>query len=126
MATLAAATAAPAAFALTNAITAGDAPAALKALAGSLTRRGEEFKILGLIAWHLRRALAASQQLAAGQHPKLRMPPQQRSAFLEMVRRRRPAAIQDDFRKLLAADLAMKTGTNATAALQELLVGLCR
>jgi len=118
------ATAGPAAFALTNAITAGDTPAALKALAGSLTRRGDEFVVLGKLAWHLRRALAAAQQLAAGRQPTLSIPYPYRRPFLEMVKRRPLSELQKDFRKLLAADLAMKTGTDGAAALQELVVRL--
>ena len=122
---LVAATAGPAAFALTNAITAGNPAGALKALGGSLTRRGEEFKVVGALAWHLRRALAVGQQLAAGQQPTLRMPSSQRGAFLTMVKRRGRERLQQDFRRLLAADLAMKSGTDALPALQELLIGLC-
>jgi len=118
------ATAGPAAFALTNAITVGDTPAALKALAGSLVRRGDEFKVLGLLAWHVRRALAAARQLAAGRQPSLSMPSQQRPAFLKMVKRRPLSELQNDFRRLLAADLAMKTGADGVAALQELVVRL--
>ena len=121
------ATAGPAAFALTNAVTAQDPAAALKALAGMLTTRGEEFKTLGLIGWHLRKVLAAQQLAAAGQRPDagLRMPPAQKRVFLEMLKRRPAAKIQGDFRKLIAADLAMKSGTPPRAALQDLVVALC-
>ena len=119
------ATTGPGAFSLTNAITAGETAAALKALAGSMTRRGEEFKMLGMIAWHLRRALAAAQQIDAGRRPDLRMPHHQKSAFVAMVKRRGIRNLQRDFRKLLTADLGMKTGADATMALQQLVVGLC-
>ncbi|MHC4294951.1 MAG: DNA polymerase III subunit delta, partial [Planctomycetota bacterium] len=113
------------AFELTNAITKGNAAAALKALAGSITRRGEEFKVLGMIAWYLRRALKASQELSAGKRPALKMPPQHASAFRAMLQRRNLKKLQGDFRKLLNADLAMKTGTNPNTALQQLVVQLC-
>jgi len=121
------ATAGPAAFALTNAVSAQDPAAALKALAGMLTTRGEEFRTLGLIGWHLRKVLAAQQQAAAGQRPgaALRMPSAQKRVFLEMLKRRPAAKIQGDFRKLIAADLAMKSGTPPRAALQDLVVALC-
>ncbi len=127
--TLVTATAGPAAFALTNAITSGNIRSALKALAGAITRRGEEFKMLGQIAWHLRKALQVQQQVQAGASPgqackDARVFYQQRE-FLEMLRRRPIDVLQNDFRRLLAADLAMKSGTNATAALQQLVVGLC-
>jgi DNA polymerase-3 subunit delta len=118
-------TAGPAAFALTNALTAGDAKAALDALGGMLTARGEEFRTLGLIAWHLRRALSAKEQMATGGSPDVRMPPRQRSAFLAMVRRRPMRRMERDFARLLEADLGMKSGLEPQAALQSLVVGLC-
>ncbi len=119
------ATTGPGAFALTNAISAGDTAAALRALGGALTRRGEEFRVLGMIAWGLRRALSASQQLARNQEPTLRMPPAQARVFRAMLHRRPLEVINKDFRKLLAADLAMKTGTSPSTALQELVIALC-
>lgn len=125
---LATASAGPAPFDLTNAITVGDAAAALKALGGMLQVRGDEFKTLGLIAWHLRRALTAKELLAAGQPPQQVVPPMpyaQRAAFLAMLQRRPPAAFHRDFRSLIRADLAMKSGAEPAAALQELVVRLC-
>lgn len=129
VAVLVAATAGPGAFALTNAITAGDTSAALKALSGSLTRRGEEFRVLGMIAWHLRRAMQVHQEIAQG------VPGVQacRSArifggqreFLQMLRRRPRTKLRNDFRRLLAADLHMKSGSEPVAALQELIMNLC-
>jgi len=122
------ASAGPEAFDLTNAITAGDATWALKTLGGMLRTRGDEFKTLGLIAWHLHRALTAKEQLSAGANPRQvlpRMPYAQQNAFMAMLKRRPLRAFHDDFRKLIRADLAMKSGTEATAAMQELIVGLC-
>ena len=124
------ATAGPEAFALTNAVTRGDTPAALKALAGSLTRRGEEFKMLGMIAWHLRKALHVAQAVETGtpvqQACKSARVFHDREGFLAMLRRRGRTGIEADFRRMLWADLAMKSGANASAALQELVIGLCR
>lgn len=119
------ATAGPQAFALSNAITAGDARAALKALDSMLTVRGEEFKTLGQVAWHLRRSLAAARQVAAGQSPSLRMPPQQRNAFLSMLKRRPVSRLEADFRRMIHTDLAMKSGVKPKAAMQELVISLC-
>jgi len=122
------ASAGPAAFDLTNAITGGDPAAALKALGGMLRTRGDEFKTLGLIAWHLRRALLAKELLEAGQPPRQalpRMPPQQRNAFLAMLHRRPLSAFHLDCRRLIRTDLAMKSGTKPPAALQELVMALC-
>ncbi|MDY6913775.1 MAG: DNA polymerase III subunit delta [Planctomycetota bacterium] len=122
------ATAGPAAFALTNAITAGDTAAALKALGGILTARGEEFKTLGLIAWHLRRAIQAQQRLNQGAPPDRALPKMsyhQRAPFLAMLKRRRLHRLQADFRSLIRADLAVKTGAGPIAALQQLVIGLC-
>ncbi len=122
------ASAGPAAFDLTNAITAGDAALAINTLGGMLRTRGDEFKTLGLIAWHLRRALTAKEQLAAGVDPRQalpRMPYAQQKAFTAMLNRRPLRAFHDDFRKLIRTDLAMKSGTKPVAAMQELVVGLC-
>jgi DNA polymerase-3 subunit delta len=119
------ATAGPAAFALTNAITAGDTPGALKALDGTLRIRGAEFQALGSIAWHIRRALQAQQEISAGNKPNLRMPYDQKNAFLGMLRRRGQHKLQADMRSLIAADLGMKSGLNPKSALQELVMSLC-
>lgn len=122
------ASAGPAAFELTNAVTAGDAAWALRALGGMLRTRGDEFKTLGLIAWHLRRAMTAKEKLAAGAdlYAALpNMPPGPRKDFMAMLQRRSLRTFHDDFRKLIRADLAMKSGTEPRAALQELVVQLC-
>jgi len=116
------------AFALTNAITDGNPASALQCLSGMLTKRGEEFKVLGMLVWHLRRVLAAQQGIAAGKPPRSAIPPMpysQQQAFVDMLKRRPLEKLQGDFRRLIAADLAMKTGAEATAALQTLVVQLC-
>jgi DNA polymerase-3 subunit delta len=126
---VAAASAGPAAYALTNAITAADVPAALRALDGMLTARGDEFKALGSIAWHLRRAVGAKQLLQSGKQTDQalpRMPLHQKTPFLNMLKRRSMGSLREDFRRLIQADLAMKTGTDPKAAMQRLVVGLCR
>jgi DNA polymerase-3 subunit delta len=122
------ASAGPAAFELSNAIAAGQPAAALKALAGMIQTRGDELRTLGAIGWHLRRAMRAKELLDAGQpHYEAvpRMPPKPRAEFLAMLHRRPLAAFQRDFRSLIRADLAMKSGTPAAAALQELVISLC-
>lgn len=118
----------PAAFALTNAITASNVKAALLELGRVLSQRGEEFRALGSITWHLRRALAAQQALLAGLPPQRalpRMPYDAQAAFLAYIKRRPLAKLQQDFRRLLAADLGMKSGADATSTLTELVVQLC-
>lgn len=127
---LVAATAGPQAFALTGAITSGDPAGALKALAGTVTRRGEEFRALGTITWHLRRAMRVQQAMAQGAHPAgackdARVFAAQRE-FLDMLKRRPPRMLHRDVRKALSADLAMKTGADAMLTLQTLVVDLCR
>jgi DNA polymerase-3 subunit delta len=124
------ASAGPAAFALSNAITAGDPAAALGALSDSLTARGEEFRVLGQIGWHVRRALQVQQAVGAGESAQQACRQARvggdRQAFLQMLRRRPLAVLQNDFRKVLRADLDMKTGAEATGTLQTLVVELCR
>lgn len=120
----------PEAFALTNAITAGDPAAALEALERMLTTRGEEFRVLGMIAWHLRRVLQAREMIDRGARSdelfrKVRMPRPQQQAFAEMLRRRPTRTVRRDFRRLIHADLAMKSGVAPPAAMQELVIQLC-
>ena len=99
-------------------------------LAAMLTARGEEFRTLGQIAWHLRRAVRVHQAMAGGQSANaamsaVRMPGFVRASFAAFLKRRPLTKLIGDFRKLLAADRAMKTGTDATVALQQLVVDLC-
>ena len=123
------ATAGPAAFALTNALTAGDGRKALESLDGMLTTRGEEFKVLGMIGWHLRKAMRAQQLIARGSSPDAALRTCRvfygKREFLSMLQRRPAAALQDDFRRMIRADLGMKTGANPAAALQQLVMALC-
>jgi DNA polymerase III subunit delta len=101
---LTAATAGPAAFALVDAIAASNAKMALTVLDKTLTRRGLEFQVLGQIAWHLRNALKGKSFRQA----------------------RPPAKLRADFRRVLEADLAMKSGADARATMQDLVLALCR
>jgi DNA polymerase-3 subunit delta len=121
--------AAAADFALTNAVTAGDAPAALAALDKMLLARSDEFKITGQLAWHLRNALAGQQLAARGRPAEQAISPntpaRQKQAFRAMVRRRPLAVLQRDVRRLAAADVAMKSGGDARSELQQLVVSLC-
>jgi DNA polymerase III delta subunit len=45
--------------------------------------------------------------------------------MLDLLRRRSAASLAADFRRLLRADLAMKSGADPQTALTELVVGLC-
>ncbi|MCY2927763.1 MAG: DNA polymerase III subunit delta [Planctomycetota bacterium] len=114
-------------FALTNAITAADRAGALRALSAMLNRRGDEFKIAGMLQWHLRRAIQTARAVAGGAplgQAIPRMPYEQQKAFGAYVTRRGLTGLQADFRRLLAADLGMKSGLKPDAALQHLVVCL--
>lgn len=112
-------------FALTNALTAGDVPGALDALSSAVVRRGDELRVLGMLGWHLRRALQGAEDLAARRPLSVRMPPAARASFETMVRRRGQGKLQQDMRRLLRADLALKSGGDPTATMQELVIALC-
>ncbi len=105
VAAVVAASAGAAPFALVDAIDAGRAGEALRLLTAVLTRRGEEFRLLGLLAWHLR----------SRRGPRRRTPGR-------TARRGGPAG---GFRRLLATDLALKTGADTLPAMQALVVNLC-
>lgn len=115
VADLVVATAGPGAFDLPNCIAAGDAAGALKALSGMLTRRGEEFRVLGMIGWYLRRTLQ-SQQSSQGSGGSWGAPRPRRST----------GKLLNDFRRMLRTDLAMKSGAEPHSAMQDLVVALCR
>ena len=115
-------------YALVNALRALDAKAALAVLDKTLTRKGLEFKVLGGIGWHLRTAIAAQTLRLSGQDPGralVRLPYEARSAYLELLKRRSLAKLQADFRRVLAADLAMKSGGEPRAVMQDLVMALC-
>lgn len=117
------------AFDLTNAITDGDTARSLRVLGQMLTARGEEFKTLGLIGWHLRRAMATCQRIHAGTAPNRatpNMPPSQQRGFLRMVERRGMNGLRKDFHRLLEADLRMKSGGRPDAVMRDLVVQLCQ
>jgi len=126
---LVAVTAGPGAFDLTNAIVAGSAKDALTALGGMLVAKGEEFRALGMIASHLRKSLLAQQLRSTGKSPDAvlppRIPPDAKNAFLAMLVRRPLRKLQADFRRLLKADLGMKSGADPLGTMQELVVALC-
>ena len=88
-------------FALTNAIDRRNVRAALTTLSAMLTSRGEEIRTLGMLAWGVRKTLSS-----AG-----------RSARADKARR--------DTRKLLAADLALKSGADPATTMQLLVMNLC-
>lgn len=123
------ATAGPEAFAVTNTITNGDAKGALWATASALQTRGAEFALLGQIAWHVRRALQVAQDVAAGQNPVTAMKAARvfygQREFQTMLRRRSLKQFQADVRRLLKADLGMKTGLAPLPAMQQLVIELC-
>ncbi|MBN1941872.1 MAG: DNA polymerase III subunit delta [Phycisphaerae bacterium] len=123
------AVAGPEAFAVTNAITRGDAKSALRATTAALRTRGAEFALLGQIAWHVRRALQAAQGVAAGQSPAAAMKAARvfygQREFQDMLRKRGLKKLQADARRLLKTDLGMKTGTNPLPAMQQLVIELC-
>ena len=126
---LTASTAGPDRFALDNALTAGAAPAVLKILDKTLTRRGTEFLVIGQIGSYLRRVIKAQAVRSSGGDPASILPPNipaaARKAFLDLLVRRPMPKLRSDFRRLLAADLALKSGAEAKATLQELLLALC-
>jgi len=123
------ATHSPAAFELSNAITRSDLRAALTVLASVLSTRGAEFMLLGELAWHLRRALQVQQRIEAGDNPQAAMKAARvfygQREFMDMLKRRTRAKLQTDMRRLIAADLGMKSGLGAKPAMQQLVTELC-
>ncbi len=89
-------------FALTNAIDRRNTRAAMTALSAMMTRRGEEIRTLGMLAWGIRKTLSSAP-------------------------RKSPAADHAgrSTRKLLAADLAIKSGADPVATMQLLVMNLC-
>ena len=120
------ATAGPVAFAMVNAIRAGDHAAALEALNKTLRVRGDEFAALGSLAWHVRQCLEVQQAVAEGRRPDLgKTPYRVVENLVAMVRRRGHRKLQADMRSLIDADLGMKSGRAPKGALQELVIALC-
>ena len=123
------ASAAPEAFALSNAITAGNIAKALDSLSNAMTTRGAEFALLGQLAWHLRRALQVQQAIETGANEYSAMKSARvfygQREFLAMLRRRPRKKLQQDMRKLIAADLNMKSGSHPKTAMQQLIIELC-
>ena len=102
------ATAGPEPYALANAIEAKDLKRALEALHDLLGARGEEFRVLGLIGWMLRSSL---------QGRRGRPRPSRRAQA--------PQEVFQNFRYLLEADLALKTGADPLTTMQLLVTRLC-
>jgi DNA polymerase III subunit delta len=123
------ATAGPADFALVNALTASDAKTALPVLDKMLTRKGLEFMVLGQIGGYLRRAIKGQTIRQAGGDARDAlnpyMPPDAKQRYLDLLRRRPLAVLQQDFRRVLAADLAMKSGADPRSAMLDLVLSLC-
>ena len=125
-----ASSAGPATFDLTNALTAGDLPRALTSLAGMLTTRGEELKTLGLLRWHIQKAVKAAEAVATGANPQQAAASAGVPGFLardfgRMVQKRGLTKLHGDLRRLLMADLALKSGTDPGAAMRDLVTALC-
>jgi DNA polymerase III delta subunit len=81
-----------------------------------------------MIGWHLRRTLQAQQLIEAGRRPEAavgNMPRGPRQKFIAMLQRRPLGKVQQDFRRLIRADLSMKTGAGPAGAMQELVIKLC-
>ncbi len=117
-------------FALTDALAAGDAQAALTTLDGLLVQRGDEFRTLGLITMHLRKVLKAKQMQAQGQREfdifkAVRVFGPGQGPFRRLLASRDMPRVTQDFRQLIRTDLAIKTGRDPKAALQRLVVVLC-
>ena len=123
------ATHAPEAFELSNAITRGDVKAGLVVLASALSKRGAEFMLLGELAWHIRRSLQVQQRIEAGDNPQFAMKSARvfygKREFMDMLKRRPRAKLQTDMRRLIAADLGMKSGLGPKPAMQQLVTELC-
>jgi DNA polymerase III subunit delta len=118
-------------FAIVDALMAGDAKAALEVLEKTLTQSGEEYRLLGLLGWHLRRVFKAAHLLSTGRSEtqvftamKVYGPGQ--SLLRRYLARKRLSQIAQQFRLLIKADLAMKTGQDGKAILQSLVVALCQ
>ena len=84
-----------------------------------------------MIGWHLRRVLKAKYMRMTGQpeariFQTLRIGGPGQGAFHRLLERRGIVQICQDFRQLIRADLAMKTGQDAQIALQRLVVALCQ
>jgi len=96
-------------FALVNAIRAGQTGEALKALDAMMTARGLEFRVLATLAWFCRDEL----------NPKPARYGQRRGRGVAPERTCR------DIRRLLAADVALKSGAEPLATMQRLVTSLC-
>lgn len=119
----------PESFALTNAMTAQKPAAALAALEDAMCGRGEEFKIIGQIASHLRRVLRMHLLRQQGKNPQAAFTPNVpypvRQQLTSLLDKRPLSKVQRDLARLISADLSLKSGADPVFAMQELVVGLC-
>jgi DNA polymerase-3 subunit delta len=128
------ASAGPADFALANAVEAGRTGEALAAMRGMITRRGQEFRALGMLNWAIRRRLSGkggfggwSRSTVARPVPA-RAPAPPRPAAASPPRgpkSLRPVSPRQAMRLLLEADLALKSGAEPFATLEVLITRLC-
>lgn len=105
----------PTPFALSNAIDAGQTGAALEAMRDMITRRGEEFKVLGTLGWQIRKAMSGQ----SGRGPWRPQHPAGKASPLPKLSPRQT------MRLLLEADLAMKSGADPDTTMELLVVRLC-
>lgn len=125
-----AATAGPEAFEIVNAVIAGDTRGALSALHRAMDTRGAEFGLLGQLSWHVRRSLQVVQAIRAGENRNQALRGGKvfynQDAFQGMLRRRGERQLQQDMRRVLWADLALKSsGGTARGIMQDLVMSLC-
>lgn len=116
-------------WALKDAVTSGNIPDALVALGATLTVRGNEFMVLGSLASHIRTAIRGKSAAMEGNDPAtalpFNIPFKAKQEFLRLMRRRSLSKLYGDARRLIAADLALKSGAKPHAMLCELIVTLC-
>lgn len=109
------ASAGPARYALSNAIEAGRTSEALAALRGMITRRGEEFKVLGALGWQVRQQMSGRGSWGGYRPPQ----PAGRANPLPALSPRK------SMRLLLEADISLKSGADPDTTMELLVVRLC-
>jgi DNA polymerase III subunit delta len=112
-------------FGLTNALIDQNPRKALVELAASMTMRGAEFMILGMIRSHLQKALAVGQEMATGIPTEMKVHPFVKQKLGKLLSRRSLDKLRADMRRLIQVDLNMKSGVKPAAAMQQLLIELC-
>ena len=117
------ATAGPGEWDLMNAIRDGRAAEALDLLAKTLTRRGEEFRLMGGLIWEYRRQLAGKAGPPFG--GKFSRPSGPASTTSTATKRLPRLAPKQVLRLLLQTDLALKSGADTDLTMQTLVLRLC-